>query len=113
MIRPIAACLIALGATALAWLFGRQTDQEREWHDELNRRNEKARNAYQAAPNTDVREQALVREQAAMQLKADYETYCLQFRTRWKDLQRSLRPWPSAWMPIWEMFLSAPIGAMP
>ncbi|WP_080268956.1 DEAD/DEAH box helicase [Pseudomonas avellanae] len=82
MIRPIAACLIALGATALAWLFGRQTDQEREWHDELNRRNEKARNAYQAAPNTDVREQALVREQAAMQLKTDYETYCLQFRTR-------------------------------
>ncbi|HEC1606692.1 hypothetical protein IPC29_06595 [Pseudomonas aeruginosa] len=80
----VAAGIFALGATALALLLDRQTEEESAWHDELRRRNDQARDAFHTAANANSREQEQVQELAAMQLKAEYEAYCERFLTRLK-----------------------------
>ncbi|WP_301151026.1 DEAD/DEAH box helicase [Metapseudomonas otitidis] len=82
MYQYVAAGLFVLGATAVAWLLDRETEEERGLHEELERRNAQTRRDYQDAFKADAREQARAHEKAALHLKADYEEYCLRFRSR-------------------------------
>lgn len=82
MYQYVAAGLFVLGATAVAWLLDRETDEERELHEELERRNARARSDYQAAFKADARVQAHERERVALHLKAEYEKFCIKFRSR-------------------------------
>ncbi len=97
MIPYIAAGIFVLGATAVAWLLDRQTEEEHKWHNDLARSHQRARDAIYAASTADAHTQALAREEHGRHLIAEYGVYCRQFRERlevpaieFEDLARRL-----------------------
>lgn len=82
MVPIIAASLVALGATALAIYFDRETEEERCLHDELLQRNEKLRRKFSSVKEADARQRALKNKQLALDIKENLATYCIRFQER-------------------------------
>ncbi|AXA53628.1 AAA domain-containing protein [Pseudomonas thivervalensis] len=82
MYQFVAAGLFVLGASAVAWFLDRETDEERELHEELKRRNARTRSDFQATSWANAMEQARAHESAALRYKAENQDYCKKFRAR-------------------------------
>lgn len=73
---------IAIGASVVAYLYGRMTDEEEALQEELRRRNAELRRRYGASVDDDRRRQAIKRKQLATEMAATRREYCLRFRER-------------------------------
>jgi hypothetical protein len=82
MLPFIAAGVVALGATALAWYFDRETDEERRTHATLRSRNAGLREQFAATREASARERAVARKQAALAVAGNLRDYCNRYRNR-------------------------------
>ncbi len=78
----VAAAAVTLGATALAFLLDRQTEEEREQHEALKHRNDNLRGQFGSARHEQTWELAARRAQLARELARNRDEACRGFRLR-------------------------------
>lgn len=77
-----AAGIVALTATALAFLLDRDTDEERVMHEELRRRNANLRERADASAAAFAAERAAGRKKAALEAAENMREYCIRYERR-------------------------------
>jgi hypothetical protein len=95
---PFIVAGVVIGATAVAYLYDRLTDEERELQSDLRERNRAQRERFNAATNDDARNRALKRRRLAESLAGDRREICLKFREliaapvrEFRELEASLK----------------------
>lgn len=78
----VAAAAVSLGATALAFLLDRETEEEKEQHKELRRRNHNLRGQFESAHSSQGRELAGRRAELARRLARNRAEACREFQLR-------------------------------
>lgn len=79
---PVVFAGIVIGASVVAYLYDRMTDEEEALQEELRGRNAELRRRYSASVDDDRRRQAIKREQLATKMAAARREYCLRFQER-------------------------------
>lgn len=84
----IASAVLVLGATALAWLFDRKTEEEHELQAALRRDNERLREDYEAVERAHSRDRTAERARLAASLVRSRASACQEFLDRMEGPRR-------------------------
>ena len=79
---PVVVAGIVIGASVVAYLYDRMTDEEEALQEELRGRNAELRTRYSASVDDDRRRRTIKTKQLASEMAATRSEYCLRFRER-------------------------------